>query len=76
MIESGDYTPADIDLFPNLQWACAKRLVGRPARDSVDLIEAPNYAWPAPPCKDFGRRRDNDCKDAPEVRAEPTRGSP
>lgn len=75
-IESGDYTPADIDLFQELQWAYAKRLVSRPAGDSVDLVEAPDYAWPAPPCKDFGRRRDNDYKDLPEIRAKPTRGSP
>lgn len=75
-IESGDYTPADIDLFQDLQWAYAGKLVSRPASDSVYLVEAPDYAWPAPPCNDLGRRRDNDFKDAPEVRAEPTRGSP
>ena len=66
-IESGDYTPADLDLFQDLQWAYARKLVSRPASDSVDLVEARDYAWPAPPCKELGRRRDNDYKEAPEV---------
>ena len=72
-IESGDYTPADLDLFQDLQWAYARKLVSRAASDSVDLVEALDYAWPAPPCNDVGRRRDNDYKDAPEVHGEPTR---
>lgn len=72
-IESGDYTPADIDLFQDLQWAYARTLVSRPAGDSADLVDAPDYAWPAPPCNDLGRRRDNDYKDAPEVHGESTR---
>jgi len=37
------------------------------------LAEALDYAWPAPPCNDVGRRRDNDYKEAPEVHGEPTR---
>jgi len=67
-IESGTFEPADIDLFQDLQWAYAKKLVTRPAIESVDVTENPNYAWPEPPCQDMGRRRDNDYKDVPAAR--------
>jgi formylmethanofuran dehydrogenase subunit E len=67
-IESGKFSPADIDLFQDLQWAYAKKLVGRPASESVDLTENPAYAWPELPCKDMGPRRDNDYKTVPEAR--------
>lgn len=67
-IESGTFSPADIDLFQDLQWAYAKKLVARPASESVDLTENPAYAWPELPCKDMGPRRDNDFKDVPEAR--------
>jgi formylmethanofuran dehydrogenase subunit E len=67
-IESGRFEPADIDLFQDLQWAYAKKLVSRPATESVDAIDNPAYAWPAPPCKDLGPRRDNDYKNVPEAR--------
>ena len=66
-VESGDYTSADIDLFQDLQWAYAKKLVSRPVSVSVDLVEAPDYAWPEPLCKNLDKRRDNDYKEAPEV---------
>ena len=66
-VESGDYTSADIDLFQDLQWAYAKKLVSRPASVSVDLVEAPDYAWPEPLRKNLDKRRDNDYKEAPEV---------
>ncbi len=36
-IESGKFEPADIDLFQNVQWAYAKKLVSRPAIESVDV---------------------------------------
>ena len=54
------FEPADIDLFQNLQWAYAKKLVSRPAIESVDVVDNPIYVWPAPPCKDIGKRHDND----------------
>ena len=67
-IESGNYQPADIDLFQDLQWAYAQKLVSRPATESVDVTDDPNYVWPEPPCKDLERRRDNDYKSVPETR--------
>jgi formylmethanofuran dehydrogenase subunit E len=66
-IESGTFTPADIDRFQDLQWAYAKKLVSRPAIESVDVTDNAAYTWPAPPCKDMGRRRDNDYKNMPET---------
>jgi formylmethanofuran dehydrogenase subunit E len=59
-IESGKFEPADIDLFQDLQWAYAKKLVSRPASESVDVTDNPVYVWPEPPCKDMGKRHDND----------------
>jgi formylmethanofuran dehydrogenase subunit E len=67
-IESGRFEPADIDLFQDLQWAYAKKLVSRPATESVDAIDNPAYAWPEASCKDLGPRRDNDYKNVPETR--------
>jgi formylmethanofuran dehydrogenase subunit E len=66
-IESGNYQPADIDLFQDLQWAYAKKLVSRPPIESVDVTDNPDYVWPEPPCKDMGKRRDNDYKNVPEA---------
>ena len=31
-------------------------------------MKNPDYTWPAPPCKDMGRRRDNDYRNVPEAR--------
>jgi len=67
-LESGQYEPADIERFQDLQWAYAKKLVSRPAIESVDLTDQPAYAWPDPPCKDLGQRRDNDFKNVPQAR--------
>lgn len=66
-IESGSFTPADIDLFQDLQWDYAKKLVSRPAIESVDVTDNPDYTWPDPPCKDMGKRRDNDYKNVLEA---------
>jgi formylmethanofuran dehydrogenase subunit E len=67
-VESGDFTPADIDRFQDLQWEYARTLVSRPPTESVDVLKHPAYEWPAPPCKDLGRRRDNDYKAVPAAR--------
>ena len=67
-IESGAFAPADVDLFQDLQWLYARKLVSRPAIESVDISDAPGYNWPAPPCKPFGQRRDNDYKSIPEAK--------
>lgn len=67
-IESGKFEPADIDRFQDLQWAYARKLVGRPAIESVDVTDSPAYAWPEPPCKPLGVRRDNDYKNVPEAK--------
>lgn len=44
-----------------------KKLVGRPAIESVDVTDNPDYAWPELPCKDLGKRRDNDYRNVPEA---------
>lgn len=59
-IESGKFEPVDIDRFQDLQWTCAKKLVSRPAIESVDVADNPDYTWPELPCRDMGTRRDND----------------
>jgi len=64
-IESGTFTPADIDRFQELQWAYAKRMVNRPLAESFLVKEIPGFVWPAPACKDLGKRRDNDYKSVP-----------
>ncbi|TCS71748.1 FmdE protein associated with molybdenum formylmethanofuran dehydrogenase [Sulfuritortus calidifontis] len=66
-IESGKFEPADIDRFQDLQWAYAKKLVSRPAIESVDVTVNPDYAWPEPPCKDLGKRKDNEFKNVSEA---------
>ncbi len=64
-IESGTFTPADIDRFQELQWAYAKRLINRPLAESFLAKEIYGFAWPVPTCKDLGKRRDNDYKNVP-----------
>lgn len=68
IIESGKFEPADIDRFQDVQWAYAKKLVARPAIESVDVTDDPAYAWPDPPCKPLGQRRDNDYRSVPEAK--------
>jgi formylmethanofuran dehydrogenase subunit E len=67
-IESGKFEPSDIDLFQDLQWAYAKKLVSRPPIESVDITDNPSYVWPELPCRDLGKRKDNDYKNVPEAR--------
>lgn len=64
-IESGNFTPKDIDLFQELQWAYARRLVNKPLRDSFIVEEVRGIKWPDPICRDLGTRKDNDYKDVP-----------
>jgi formylmethanofuran dehydrogenase subunit E len=64
-IESGQFTPQDIDLFQQVQWGYAKRIVTRPLNQTFLLIDASSYRWPEAPCRDFGRRKDNDYKLVP-----------
>lgn len=64
-IESGRFTPQDLDLFQELQWNYARRLVSRPMQESFAAEQVKNYRWPDPVCQDFGRRKDNDYKNAP-----------
>lgn len=66
-IEVGGFEPADINLFQTLQWDYARRLTSQPLGESFIVEDAADYLWPAPPCKDLGRRRDNDYKDVPET---------
>jgi formylmethanofuran dehydrogenase subunit E len=64
-IESGTFEPKDIDLFQELQWDYAKRMVNAPLGESFIVAEANDYTWPEPSCKDLGKRKDNDYKNAP-----------
>ena len=64
-IESGDFKPEDIDLFQELQWAYAKRMVNRPLRESFIVEEVTGYKWPEGSCKDLGKKKDNDYKNVP-----------
>ena len=64
-IESGKFTPKDIDLFQELQWAYARRLVNKPLKESFIVEEVRGIKWPDPICQDLGTRRDNDYKDVP-----------
>jgi formylmethanofuran dehydrogenase subunit E len=64
-IESGKFTPQDIDRFQELQWAYARRLINRPLKESFIAEEVQGYKWPEPICTDLGKRRDNDYKNVP-----------
>lgn len=64
-IEAGDASPEALERFQSLQWEYARALVNRPPRASVVVEDAASYAWPEPPCRELGRRRDNDFKVAP-----------
>lgn len=64
-IKSGDFKPEDIDLFQELQWDYAKKIVTRPLSETFTLVDRTRYAWPEPPCKDFGTRKDNSYKAVP-----------
>jgi hypothetical protein len=65
-IESGQYTPQDLDLFQELQWNYARRLITSPLKESFMVEKVSNYQWSEPICKALGKRRDNDYKTAPE----------
>lgn len=64
-IESGHFKPEDIDLFQDLQWAYAKRIVTRPLTEMFTLLDSTGYAWPEAPCKNLGTRKDNAYKAVP-----------
>lgn len=61
-IESGSFMPEDIDLFQDLQWAYARKIVSRPLGETFVLLESADYVWPDAPCKNFGTRKDNSFK--------------
>ena len=64
-IESGQFSPEDIDLFQELQWAYAKKIVTRPLTETFALLDSAGYVWPEAPCKNYGSRRDNAYKAVP-----------
>jgi len=64
-IESGKFEAKDIDLFQELQWDYAKRMVNSPLRNSFIIEEVKDYKWPEATCQDLGRRKDNDYKNTP-----------
>jgi len=55
-IESGTFESKDIDLFQELQWAYAKRMVSSPLAESFISKELKDYKWPEGSCKDLGKR--------------------
>lgn len=65
-IESGKFTPQDLDLFQDLQWAYARRLINHPLGESFIVEKIPRYLFPAQLCPDLGKRKDNDYKNVPE----------
>jgi formylmethanofuran dehydrogenase subunit E len=65
-IESGNFEPKDIDIFQDLQWAYAKKIVTRPLGETFVLLDSAGYVWPEAPCKEFGSRKDNAYKTVPE----------
>lgn len=64
-IESGKFSPEDLDLFQKLQWNYARRLITKPLQKSFMVEQVSEYQWPEPICKDLGKRRDNDYKNVP-----------
>ncbi len=70
-IESGKFTPKDSDVFQELQWAYAKRLINKPLKESFIVREMHGFEWPKPICWDFGGRKDNDYKNIPENKSRP-----
>jgi formylmethanofuran dehydrogenase subunit E len=64
-IESGQFTTQDIDLFQQLQWDYAKRIVTRPLNQTFLILDPSDYRWPEAACRDFGTRKDNDYKLVP-----------
>jgi formylmethanofuran dehydrogenase subunit E len=64
-IESGHFTPADIDVFQELQWEYAKKIVTRPLGETFALLDSAGYAWPEAPCGNHGSRKDNAYKAVP-----------
>lgn len=64
-IESGNFKPEDIDLFQELQWDYARRIVTRPLTETFVLIDAADYKWSEVSCRDFGTRKDNSYKEVP-----------
>lgn len=62
-IESGNFKPEDIEIFQELQWDYAKRIVSRPLIETFILVDAADYKWPDRSCRDFGTRMDNRYKD-------------
>jgi formylmethanofuran dehydrogenase subunit E len=66
IIESGKFTPQDLVLFQDLQWAYARRLINRPLEESFIVEKLQRYLFPAPLCSDLGKRKDNDYKNVPE----------
>jgi formylmethanofuran dehydrogenase subunit E len=64
-IESGKFEPKDIDLFQELQWSYAKRMVNSPLAGSFIIEEVKDFKWPEASCQDLGKRKDNDYKNVP-----------
>ncbi len=65
-IESGNYQIENIDIFQKLQQNYAKQIISRPLTETFMLIDAADYKWPEPPCRDFGTRKDNTYKEIAE----------
>ena len=64
-IESGKFTPEDIDSFQELQWAYDRRLISRPLNESFFVEKMEAFEWPRSISQDLGKRKDNDYKNVP-----------
>ena len=66
-IQSGQFTASDIDLFRDLQWAYARRLVSRPLSQSYNVAIVSDYQMPKPVTVEWGTRTDNAYKNTPST---------
>lgn len=61
-IESGNYTPDEIDLFSKIQWEFAEKLLSRPLNESFDVKILDSYVFPDQSKVKLGERKDNSYK--------------
>ena len=59
------HAPEDIDAFGRVQWDYARRLTEMPPADAFIAERADSYEFPPAPCRELGRRSDNDFRNAP-----------
>jgi formylmethanofuran dehydrogenase subunit E len=63
-IESGKYTPEDIDEFGKIQWEFAEKILSKPLIESFNVKIIESYNFPDQSKVKLGSRKDNDYKNA------------